>query len=253
MKKKLLTSGVLWAYGLACVATNQKDQECKNVLANPVQTQAPVVIQDDSVRYIETEDGFRKLTRVIDMTEDPTIKPTVEPTKKPVVSKKNNASEPTKKPTSKQQKQNKTTTKLYTNIPLSARFQKYIDGKCKSYGISTNVVMGCIRTESNFQTQIMGDNGKAYGLMQVQKQWHKARMKKVGATDLLNPYDNVSVGIDYLAELYKIYDGNWHKTLMAYNGGHAYCKRRLRMGLTNSPYSRRVMNYAEDFKKERND
>ena len=247
MNKKILTSGVLWAYGLACVATNQKDQECKNVLANPVQTQAPVVIQDDSVRYIETEDGFRKLTRVIDMTEEPTITPT----KKPVVSKKNNASEPTKKPTSK--KQNKTTTKLYTNIPLSARFQKYIDGKCKSYGISTNVVMGCIRTESNFQTQIMGDNGKAYGLMQVQKQWHKARMKKVGATNLLDPYDNVAVGIDYLAELYKIYNGNWHKALMAYNGGHAYCKRRVRAGLVNSPYSRRVMNYAEDFKKERND
>ena len=246
MNKKILTSGVLWAYGLACVATNQKDSECKNVLANPVQTQAPVVIQEENVRYLETEDGFRKLTRVIDMTEEPTITPT----KKPAVSKKNNASEPTKKPTSK--KQNKTTTKLYTNIPLSARFQKYIDGKCKSYGISTNVVMGCIRTESNFQTQIMGDNGKAYGLMQVQKQWHKARMKKVGATNLLDPYDNVAVGIDYLAELYGIY-GNYHKALMAYNGGHAYCKRRLRMGLVNSPYSRRVMNYAEDFKKERND
>lgn len=242
--KKLLTSGVLWAYGLACVATNQKDAECKNVLANPVQTQVPVVIEDDSVRYIETEDGFRKLTRVIDMTEEPTIKPTKQP--KSIVKVK-----ATKKP-SKSSSDNKST-KLYTNIPLSARFQKYIDGKCKSYGISTNVVMGCIRTESNFQTQIMGDNGKAYGLMQVQKQWHKARMKKVGATDLLNPYDNVSVGIDYLAELYKIYNGNWHKTLMAYNGGHAYCKRRLRMGLTNSPYSRRVMNYAEDFKKERND
>ncbi len=250
-KKKLLTSGVLWAYGLACVTVNQKDKECKNVLANSVQTQAPVVIQDDSVRCIETEDGFRKLTRVIDMTEEPTITPTVEPTKKPVVSKKNNASEPTKKPTSKQQ--NKTTTKLYTNIPLSARFQTYIDKKCKSYGISTNVVMGCIRTESHFQTQIMGDNGKAYGLMQVQKQWHKARMKKVGATNLLDPYDNVAVGIDYLAELYKIYDGNWHKALMAYNGGHAYCKKRVRAGLVNSPYSRRVMNYAEDFKKERND
>ena len=129
MNKKILTTGALWAYGLACVATNQKDQECKNVLANPVQTQAPVVIQEENIRYLETENGIRKLHRVIDETEEPTIKPTVEPTKKPVVSKKNNASEPTKKPTSKQQKQNKTTTKLYTNIPLSARFQKYIDGK----------------------------------------------------------------------------------------------------------------------------
>ena len=247
MNKKILTSGVLWAYGLACVATNQKDSECKNVLANPVQTQAPVVIQDDSVRYLETEDGFRKLHRVIDETEEPTIKPTKQP--KSIVK----ATKTTKQPTKKQSSSSSTSTKLYTNIPLSARFQKYIDGKCKSYGISTNVVMGCIRTESNFQTQIMGDNGKAYGLMQVQKQWHKERMKKVGATNLLDPYDNVAVGIDYLAELYKIYNGNWHKALMAYNGGHAYCKRRVRAGLVNSPYSRRVMNYAEDFKKERND
>ena len=247
MNKKILTSGVLWAYGLACVATNQKDQECKNVLANPVQTQAPVVIQDDSVRYLETENGIRKLHRVIDETEEPTIKPTKQPKSIAKTTKT------TKQPTKKQSSSSSTSTKLYTNIPLSARFQKYIDGKCKSYGISTNVVMGCIRTESNFQTQIMGDNGKAYGLMQVQKQWHKSRMKKVGATNLLDPYDNVAVGIDYLAELYKIYNGNWHKALMAYNGGHAYCKRRVRAGLVNSPYSRRVMNYAEDFKKERND
>ena len=247
MNKKILTSAILWGYGLSCVAVNQKDQECKNVLANPVQTQAPVVIQDDSVRYLETENGIRKLHRVIDETEEPTIKPTKQP--KSIVK----TTKTTKQPTKKQSSSSSTSTKLYTNIPLSARFQKYIDGKCKSYGISTNVVMGCIRTESNFQTQIMGDNGKAYGLMQVQKQWHKARMKKVGATNLLDPYDNVAVGIDYLAELYKIYNGNWHKALMAYNGGHAYCKRRLRMGLVNSPYSRRVMNYAEDFKKERND
>ena len=247
MNKKILTSGVLWAYGLACVATNQKDSECKNVLANPVQTQAPVVIQEENIRYLETENGIRKLHRVIDETEEPTIKPTKQP--KSIVK----TTKTTKQPTKKQSSSSSTSTKLYTNIPLSARFQKYIDGKCKSYGISTNVVMGCIRTESNFQTQIMGDNGKAYGLMQVQKQWHKARMKKVGATNLLDPYDNVAVGIDYLAELYKIYNGNWHKALMAYNGGHAYCKRRLRMGLVNSPYSRRVMNYAEDFKKERND
>ena len=246
MNKKILTSGVLWAYGLACVATNQKDSECKNVLANPVQTQAPVVIQEENIRYLETENGIRKLHRVIDETEEPTIKPTKQP--KSIVK----TTKTTKQPTKKQSSSSSTSTKLYTNIPLSARFQKYIDGKCKSYGISTNVVMGCIRVESNFQTQIMGDNGKAYGLMQVQKQWHRARMKKVGATNLLDPYDNVAVGIDYLAELYGIY-GNYHKALMAYNGGHAYCKRRVRAGLVNSPYSRRVMNYAEDFKKERND
>lgn len=243
-RKKLLTSGVLWAYGLACVATNQKNNECKNVLSQT--TQAPIVVQN-GYSNLESQNGFKKLSSV-DVTETPTVKPTKQPKSK---TKSNSATKsPTKKPSSTNVKSSK---KLYTNIPLSARFQRYIDGKCKSYGISTNVVMGCIRTESNFQTQSMGDNGDAYGLMQVQMKWHRERMRKVGATDLLNPYENVDVGIDYLAELYKIYNGNWHKALMAYNGGHAYCKRRLRMGLTNSPYSRRVMMFAEEFKKERND
>ena len=36
-------------------------------------------------------------------------------------------------------------------------------------------------------------------------------MLKVGAEDLLNCYDNVHVGIDYLAELYKDNNKNWHK------------------------------------------
>ena len=144
MNKKILTSAILWGYGLSCVAVNQKDQECKNVLANPVQTQAPVVIQDDSVRYLETENGIRKLHRVIDETEEPTIKPTKQPKSIAKTTKT------TKQPTKKQSSSSSTSTKLYTNIPLSARFQKYIDGKCKSYGISTNVVMGCIRVESNF-------------------------------------------------------------------------------------------------------
>ena len=118
MNKKILTSAILWGYGLSCVAVNQKDQECKNVLANPVQTQAPVVIQEENVRYLETENGFKKLHRVIDETEEPTIKPTKQP--KSIVKVK-----ATKKP-SKSSSDNKST-KLYTNIPLSARFQKYID------------------------------------------------------------------------------------------------------------------------------
>lgn len=143
---------------------------------------------------------------------------------------------------------NQITTKLYSNIPLSARFQLWIDGKCEEKGISTNVVMGVIKKESNFHIKTMGDNGEAYGLMQIQKKWHKKRMEKVGAKDLLNCYDNVNVGIDYLAELYKANNKNWHKTLMAYNGGQAYANRR-----TSTYYSRTVMKYAEQYKKERRD
>ena len=237
-RNKLIAGGALWMYGLACVSANQPNQE--TIAAQQPVHEPNTIIIDDNVRYLETEDGFKKLTKVISSNE------------KTKSTKKSATKTPTKK-SSSTKNENITTKKLYTNIPLSSRFQHYIDDKCKSYGISTNVVMATIWKESNFDIDIMGDHGEAYGLMQIQKKWHKARMKKVGATDLLNCYDNVNVGIDYLAELYKIYNGNWHKTLMAYNGGHAYCKRRVKAGLKNSPYSRMIMNKAEDFKKERND
>lgn len=224
-------------YGLACVSANQPNQE--TIAAQQPVNEPNTIIIDDNVRYLETENGFKKLTKVVSSTEKP---------------KSNKKSSATKSPGKKSSSTNvKSSKKLYTNIPLSARFQRHIDEKCKSYGISTNVVMATIWKESNFDIDVMGDHGEAYGLMQVQKKWHKARMKKVGATDLLNCYDNVNVGIDYLAELYKIYNGNWHKTLMAYNGGHAYCKRRVKAGLKNSPYSRMIMNKAEQYKKVRND
>ena len=236
-RNKLIAGGALWMYGLACVSANQPNQE--TIVAQQPVNEPNTIIIDDNVRYLETENGFKKLTKVVSSTE------------KPKSIKKNSA---TKSPGKKSSSTNvKSSKKLYTNIPLSARFQRHIDEKCKSYGISTNVVMATIWKESNFDIDVMGDHGEAYGLMQIQKKWHKARMKKVGATDLLNCYDNVNVGIDYLAELYKIYNGNWHKTLMAYNGGHAYCKRRVKAGLKNSPYSRMIMNKAEQYKKVRND
>lgn len=237
-RNKLIAGGALWMYGLACVSANQPNEE--TIAAQQPVHEPNTIIIDDNVRYLETEDGFKKLTKVISSNE------------KTKSTKKSATKTPTKK-SSSTKNENITTKKLYTNIPLSARFQHYIDDKCKSYGISTNVVMATIWKESNFDIDIMGDHGEAYGLMQIQKKWHKARMKKVGATDLLNCYDNVNVGIDYLAELYKIYNGNWHKTLMAYNGGHAYCKRRVKAGLKNSPYSRMIMNKAEQYKKVRND
>lgn len=236
-KNKLIAGGALWMYGLACVSANQPNQE--TIAAQQPVNEPNTIIIDDNVRYLETENGFKKLTKVVSSTEK---------------AKSNKKSSATKSPGKKSSSTNvKSSKKLYTNIPLSARFQRHIDEKCKSYGISTNVVMATIWKESNFDIDVMGDHGEAYGLMQVQKKWHKARMKKVGATDLLNCYDNVNVGIDYLAELYKIYNGNWHKALMAYNGGHAYCKRRVKAGLKNSPYSRMIMNKAEQYKKVRND
>ena len=108
----------------------------------------------------------------------------------------------------------------YDTVPLSHELQDYIIKQCQSYGINHAIVMGMIEQESDYNADLIGDYGNSFGLMQVQPRWHSDRMQKLNCTDLFNPYNNVTVGIDYLAELYNKYGNDYGKALTAYNRGH---------------------------------
>lgn len=89
---------------------------------------------------------------------------------------------------------------------------------CEEYHIDPAVVMAMIHRESKFQVDAIGDNGEAFGLMQIQPKWHYQRMLDLNCTDLMNPIQNVTVGVDYLAELIERGNGlEW--ALAAYNAG----------------------------------
>lgn len=109
--------------------------------------------------------------------------------------------------------------KYVEDIPLPEEFQTYINKVAKSYGIVPEIVFSMIEKESNYDTTAVSDNGDSEGLMQVQRKHHEERMDKLGCTDLFDPYENVLVGVDYLAELLEQYDGNLEKALTAYNAG----------------------------------
>lgn len=103
-------------------------------------------------------------------------------------------------------------------------FEEWLKEYCYSKHISPYLVMAVIETESKGQTDIIGDNGNSFGLMQIQKRFHTERMDKLGVNDLLDPKQNVIVGVDILLELFRQNDNiNW--VLMAYNGGVAYANR----------------------------
>lgn len=246
-KNKAIVSTGLVLGALATLIPNQQSaSNVSNVRQTIESTVAPSLKvinlkEENKDKIVVQHKGeFMTLTRV---TPEPTSKQ-----KKLTVSKKETVNSSKKTI----QNANRTNTKkLYNSIPLSASFQCWIDKKCNEYGISTNIVMGVISTESKFNISAIGDRGEAFGLMQVQKKWHRKRMSKLGITDLMNCYNNVHVGIDFLAELYKANNKNWHKTLMAYNGGQAYANRRIRNGLYSSEYSRKVMSKAEKYKAER--
>ena len=132
--------------------------------------------------------------------------------------------------------------KRYYDIPLSEDLQDYIFEICEERDIDPAIVIGIIERESDFRPGRMGDGGKSYGLMQVMKKWHVGRMKKLGVTNLKDPYQNVLVGIDYLDELIDRDKGvEW--ALMAYNGGPSYANRKVASGVVTA-YAAGVLGYA---------
>ena len=112
----------------------------------------------------------------------------------------------------------------YFDVPLDEELQDHIFAECERYGVEPSVVIAMIERESGFRESVIGDSGRSFGLMQIQKKWHSGRMEKLGCDDLLDPYQNVTVGIDFLAELIGSGKGvEW--ALMAYNGGPGYANR----------------------------
>lgn len=133
---------------------------------------------------------------------------------------------------------------VYFDVPLEDELQEYIFDICKDYGVDPELIVSMIFHESNFDSAVIGtnDSGYSYGLMQIMPRWNQARMEKLGCLDLLNPYQNVLVGVDLMAEYIEIgYGIEW--ALMAYNGGPSYANRKAAEGVV-SGYATRIMDYA---------
>lgn len=124
-------------------------------------------------------------------------------------------------------------THLYYDIPLDEDLQDYILEVCHDYGVNHLIVLGMIEKESTFGPNVIGDNGEAFGLMQIQPKWHQERMVRLGVTDILDPYQNVLVGVDYFAEMLS-YDRGIAWALMAYNGGTTYANELTNEGVISS-------------------
>jgi hypothetical protein len=128
----------------------------------------------------------------------------------------------------------------YEEIPLDADVQDLIFTMCEQREIDPAIVFAIIWRESRYDASVIGDNGNAVGLMQIQERYHTDRMARLGCDDLLNPLQNVTVGIDYLAEMIGREKGvKWAVT--AYNRGAVGANRCGGF----SEYAREVLAEAE--------
>lgn len=131
----------------------------------------------------------------------------------------------------------------YFDVPLGEDLQDYIFELCEKYGVDPAIVIAMIERESNYKAGALGDRGNSHGLMQIQPRWNQARMNKLNCQNLLDPYQNVTVGVDLLGELFgKGKSVEW--VLMAYNGGESYANRKVKAGEV-SDYAKYVLARVE--------
>lgn len=121
---------------------------------------------------------------------------------------------------------------------------------CRQYGVDYSLVVALIERESGYMSDKAGDGGSSIGYMQIYESAHSDRMKRLDCTDLTNPYQNVKVGIDYLAELLKKY-GTPRDAVAAYNYGERGAREHLwDKGIRAYPYNLGILGRAEELREE---
>lgn len=115
---------------------------------------------------------------------------------------------------------------------------------CKQNGVDYALVLAIIETESGYRWDATSSEGST-GYMQVLAKWHEERMHRLNVDNVENPYFNIMVGVDYLAELQERFDTE-AEVLTAYNYGVAGAYEHVwNKGLTETEYSREVQQAKE--------
>lgn len=105
-------------------------------------------------------------------------------------------------------------------VPLDEELQLHIIREAELYGIDPAIIFAMAFYESTYNPEAVNGGGYTLGLLQVQPYWHEDRMDRLGCPDMLDPYQNVTVAVNYLAEQIARYDGDVAKGITAYNQGH---------------------------------
>lgn len=137
----------------------------------------------------------------------------------------------------------------FYDIPIDIDLLDHIQGLCADYDIPVELALAVIETESSYEADAVSPVG-AKGLMQIIPEYHEDRMNRLNCTDLFDPYQNVTVGMDFLSELIEKYDGNLHKALTAYNYGQKGANDKFfGQGTYQTEYSLKVLETTEKIKK----
>lgn len=120
---------------------------------------------------------------------------------------------------------------------------------CQQNGIDYALALAIMEVESGYKWDAYCSEG-SQGYMQVNVKWHEDRMERLNVDNVKNPYFNIMVAVDYLAELQGRFDTE-AEVLTAYNYGvtGAY-KHVWNKGLTETEYSKAVQKAKQRIEKQ---
>lgn len=109
------------------------------------------------------------------------------------------------------------------------------------YGVDPAILQSMIWHESRYKADNINSIG-CMGLMQICTKWHMPRAERLGVTDFLDPYQNILIGTDILADY--MTKGDIGLALMLYSGNHNTAYELYRNGKL-SWYATSVLDRAE--------
>lgn len=127
--------------------------------------------------------------------------------------------------------------------------------KSEQYKVDPYVALALVKRESDFDPETVYKG--AFGLTQITVYAYREYIYvKTGLSlglklpdpqpeKLMEIGTNIEVGMFYLSEKIKKYDGNLHYALMAYNGGDKYLSNLLKRNVRTTKYSRFILDNAE--------
>jgi hypothetical protein len=133
----------------------------------------------------------------------------------------------------------------------------YLYDQCIEKELDPVLVLGLIKLESNFDTNLVSYAG-ARGLGQLMENTAKPWAKNLGIEysreKLFEPKYNIRLFTSHLQYLFKVYDNDIHQVLTAYNRGQGGLKKYVasRGGHRNpaeSVYSNRVIQLTSNYRK----
>lgn len=120
---------------------------------------------------------------------------------------------------------NEETFKYFEDIPLDKKIQFFTQELCNEYGVSYGFFIAMLESESTFNKDAIGDNGKSLGYMQINKpNWDRYDL------DASMVYDNLEIGIRMLGELIEKYS-EFDDVVMAYKAGESALKSFKEKGI----------------------